>query len=214
MIEEFTIKEVDSKIIDILYFDWSYLNDKNEEVQNDDHVIGPQSFKKTIHLKEYIDGTDLKKEAAEFLEQNIFEAKELPKLYSQNNIIDEPFKIKIKNKLSAISYYIASAGRIGTANNIICNTKTNEKFINDTHVNDMVIIINEFIPDDVFYIIRNTEMDEPGFKFVYYTSTEGITYYAFMPVGFFAERQAAKLIIYNINGIDDSNLNAPEGVRG
>lgn len=204
MVEEFITKEVESKIIDILYFDWTYI-DKNGNEQANNDVLGPKSFTARVHLKEYVTGTDLKKEAAEFLEQNVFEIEEFPKLYSLNNYIDSEFKLKLKQRILNSSQYIALNGRIGQATDIVANTKTVELY-NIMKFDKMNVIINEFIPDNTFYIIRNTEMNEPGFKFVYYTSTEGITYYSFMSVGFFPQHQAVKFVIYNTNGPDDSNL--------
>lgn len=105
MVDEFTAKEVDSKIIDILYFDWTYIDEKGNE-QDNNAEIGPNSFKKTVHLKEYITGTDLKKEVAEYLEQNVSEIDVFKNIYSENNIITDDFKQKVKRKMTASSFLL------------------------------------------------------------------------------------------------------------
>jgi len=193
MVPEFTTKEVDNKTIEISYIDFM----STDNINSLDSV---KTFVKNIELTEVdnIYDTDFERLAADYLNDNVIANNQFNKISIQG-LAGEILKNKIKLHLTFHSHYIASNGRIGKPNTFILNTETCNKYQNaldEFLVEHDHVVINDFIPDNVIYLVCNTEIDKPGYKFLYHNDIDNKLYYAFVGVGFYPERQASKFVIY------------------
>lgn len=204
MITELTSKEYPSNKADIIYIDFVYdaVSDIessftdlgiNRMNQQDDYPIlsMPKVFTKSIHMGLTSTDVDLELFTATFLQDNIKENDTFPQL-NLIDVLDD--NKKLIRRINQISFFIANEGRIGTANTLVMN---HNMFQYDySELAGINIVFNKYVPDDVFYIIRNNNIDQPGYKFVYHIDENNKLYFAFTSFGFFPEKQAVKLVLY------------------
>lgn len=132
--------------------------------------------------------TNLKKLTADFLKKNVKEHDLFSNFQIDNT--DDLVK-KIGNKIQMVKNFIAVDGRIGQATDLVLNSYTHSLY--SESILDINIIINDYVDDDVFYIIRNNEVQDVGYKFYYFESVTDL-YFDIIKVGS-AEKQAYKFVL-------------------
>lgn len=193
MIPEFTIIKTDSKNRTVSYVDCT--------TGPTDTLMEMKVCSQSIDLPEVPMDSDFKKLAADFLNDNIHEIVEFPKFlsaglshYQYLSNHDDCIKRKIQLKLLMTCNYIGHKCRMGKPNTIVVNTATDGKY-NECYERDMIIVINDYVPNDVFYMLRNVDIDQPGYK-CFYTIEEDKLYLDIVGVGLSPDKTAAKFVIY------------------
>lgn len=201
MIQELISIEAKSTNIDFLYFDFMVdENDNDNYTEQFAQTVGPNSYVKAFELLKAPALSNLEKETADFLRKNIKDNgkyKYIGGIIKYDHDTDEDFDISLSRKLNMYNFHLADNGRIGGADTYVLNSKMHKEiFTTLSKLKNIKIVINEFIEDDVMYLIHNGSKETPGYKFVHYTDPDGQLYYSFIETGFFPELQAAKLVIY------------------
>lgn len=169
-----------------------------EEVGN---MYGPTVSKQEIELELAKENINLQEVVAEFLNLNVKEITEYPKFYSlDSDLTETEFQRKLISKLIMAGYYIANNGRIGMPQVIICNEKTFEKYLNNemavTSLKDMKIVVNNYINENEFYLMRHNDLRHSGYAFLYHINDNDELLYKIVTIGNLAHTQAAKFVIY------------------
>lgn len=199
MIEELYNIKATEKIFDIIYLDFKE-TDKVVE-----HQFEMTAYTKTVELSKIEKDTDLKLLAAEFLKANVKTMEEMLEkngtiipVFAKDSCADiDELKRKIRAKLNVCSNFIATNGRFGYTDIIIMNQKTYDAYHDEynPYINGAKTVINDYIEDNTFYLIKNSDINQPGFK-CFYNIDNDETYLALVGVGWFPEKQACKFVIY------------------
>jgi hypothetical protein len=180
MINELVSIKVDKIAVEEFYIDFS------EQINNS---ISTNVCTKVTNLSKAEKDTNFKKIIADYLNENI---KEHPMFgIFQIDHLDDLEK-RIAMRIQIINNYIATDGRIGPATHTILNTKTNLRYGKHIYGKGLNIVINDYIDDDVFYIVRSTK-ESPGYKF-YYCELGNDLYFDIAKIGS-AEKQAYKFVL-------------------
>ena len=212
MIQEFTPRKTDSINFDIKFLDYNFSDKENNTFQNvpmdrkiDENVMEHtlniiptgESFKLTERDIDF----NFKKYIADFLKDNVKEADVFFNIFLTKDIVhDEKFVhenncfVKLKGRLTTLSYFLAAEGRIKIPDTIVLNTVTNNLYKNSLP-EAMNVVINDYVDNDVFYLICNNTDIDVGYKFYYHTDNDNKLYADIITVGN-AKNQAVKLVIY------------------
>lgn len=169
-----------------------------EEIGN---KFGVTVKKQEIELELAEENINLQEVVAKFLNDNVKEIEEYPKFYGlDSDLTETEFQRKLISKLIMVGNYIANNGRIGMPQVIICNEKTFEKYLNNemavTSLNDMKIVVNNYINENEFYLMRHNDLRHSGYAFLYHINDNDELLYKIVTISNFAHKQAAKLVIY------------------
>ncbi len=176
MIDEFKAIKTDNRDIKIHYIDYDMTS------------FGVVVRSMDVSLIKRDKNTNLKKLTADFLKKNVKEHDLFSNFQIDNT--DDLVK-KIGNKIQMVKNFIAVDGRIGQATDLVLNSYTHSLY--SESILDINIIINDYVDDDVFYIIRNNEVQDVGYKFYYFESVTDL-YFDIIKVGS-AEKQAYKFVL-------------------
>lgn len=125
---------------------------------------------------------NINKHVAEFLNDNVVTT-EIP-------------NTKISVKIQLYSNLIAQQGRIGKSNTILLNDETFKNIYDICNSIDQKVVINDYIEDNVIYLIRNNELYQPGYKYIFHVDLNNNQYYSdIIKVGLYPEYQCCKLKI-------------------
>jgi hypothetical protein len=210
----FGIKEQITKDVkaDALYLDFKF-----DESGQSGSVC---SFVKSIYLGEINNDFNEEEEVAKYLQQNIpnndFEIFNI----SFENIGEDPFltkeilKRKIISKLRSNAAFVATEGRMGLPNSLLLNANTylngsygsvlNDAVVKFAEESDMKIYYSKYIEENVIYLMRNSENDNPGFYIFKHTDKNNKRYFSITGLGFFPEKQCIKINIMQDNITSDS----------
>lgn len=196
-LEEFTNRKVDSKVVDIMYVDIMYI-----DMQTEGKMTFPVPMTKRVELVEYVAGTSLKRLAAEMLDREVrpndvissleLDPSDIPPGYSDEERM-EVVRRKVRMRMNAASHYIATKGRIGLANTVVANSFTSDAYALGSHP-EIKLVVNNEVPVDTLFVLRNNDIDQPGFKFFHNEDARG-DFYAICGVGFFPANQACRIDI-------------------
>ena len=186
--EELTTHKSDKVSFDIIYLDF----------QHGEQEMTMKPYCKTVIMGEVKPNSDPKKNVAEFLEARVKESTQFSKFVKSDFESADDMKHKLQVRLRMCSYYIANDGRHGPANTIVMNKDTNDAYFDgNLMVSDMKVVINEHIINDTLFLIHNSkDAHNPGYKYFYHTDNDGKMFDAIVELGWFAEKQTAKLVIY------------------
>lgn len=186
--EELTTHKSDKVLFDIIYLDFLY----------GEQEMSVKPFCKTVILGEVKSDSDSKKNVAEFLEARVKESTIFTKFVKSDFESADEMNRKFHARVHMYSNYIATDGRHGPANTIVMNKDTNDAYFDgNLMVSDMKVVINEHITDDTLFLIHNSkDPHNPGYKYFYHTDNDGKMFDAIVEVGWFPEKQTAKLVIY------------------
>ncbi len=217
--EEFTSHKTDKDRVKILYFDIPEVSavegaasngamsrDWSDTDESPGQFIGPVSVVKEVELTE-LGNIDIKKLAAELLISDVpdnqisnlsIDMKEIPEHLSDSEV-REVVSRKVWTRCNMASYYVATNGRIGLINTVIANENTAASYMLKEYVatlyEKLKLVINEHIPNDTIYGVRNGVLEEPGYKFLYNDVDGVVERFAMFGVGFFPAKQAFKINI-------------------
>lgn len=188
MMEELTTHKSDKVSFDIIYLDF----------QHSEPEMTVKPYCKTVTMGEVKLESDPKKIVAEFLEARIKESTKFPKFVKSDFDNVDEMKRRLQSRIQMYSYYIANDGRHGPANTIVMNKNTNDTYLDGNDVlDDMRVVINEHVADDTLFLLHNSkDAHNPGFKYFYHTDNDGKMFDSIVEVGWFPEKQTAKMIIY------------------
>ena len=201
MIQELISIEAKSTNVELIYFDFMVdENDNDNYTEQFAQTVGPGHYVKAIELVKTPRFSNLEKATAEYLQSSIKEDgqyKYIGGIIKHDYDTEEDFDVRLNKILNMYSYHIANTGRFSGFDTIVLNSRTHkETFTTLNKLKHIKTVINEFIEDDVMYLIHNGSKETPGYKFIHYTDPDGQLYYSFISSGFFPEKQAAKLVIY------------------
>jgi hypothetical protein len=189
-----TIKNLTEKNYSISYLDFYNIN--NDNINNEIRLNNISNIlSKNIDLNEdldtiYIEILNKIKE----LSLKSFEEK----TYNQNLIVDildindDINQRKFLTKINLIANIIASEGRFGPGQYILCNKKYNYYLSQYSGIN--YTVINEKIDDDIILMGRITELGQVGLYFIYYIEDNKL-YYDICEVGSYTYKQYMMLKI-------------------
>ena len=199
MINCLTNKEVDDINFNIMYIDYKHTPESTSNNVNvsltrrgfGEHTMSIEPYTKNITL------TERKKE-------NLY--KYVCDYFNNLKYTDLPFskdkKLEsvedIEKFLTACMYYIAAESRIKTPDYILMNNKMYDKFQQtglNTYLYEKEINFGVFkdLKDDDIILIANTNIDQPGYKFLYHTDENDILYYDIVELGFFPDKSYIKV---------------------
>jgi len=211
----------------------SYLDFKFDESSQSGSVC---TFVKSLYLGEINNDFNEEEYVAEYLQRNIPNSDIEIFNLSFEKINEDPFltndslKRKIISKLRSNAALIATEGRMGLPNTIILNANTylngsygavlNEAIVMFAEENNMKIYYSKYIEENVIYLMRNSEKDNPGFYIFKHTDKDNKRYFSITGLGFFPEKQCAKIKIIEDNITSDSifsdneeGMNNEEGIN-
>lgn len=201
MIEELYNIKATENIFDIIYLDFK----EPDKVVEHQFEIEMATYTKTVELSKIEKDTDLKLLAAEFLKANVKTIEEMLEKdgtqinqFTKDSCTDiDELKRKLRTHLNLCSNFIATNGRFGYTDIITMSQKTYDTYHDEYHpyINGAKTVINNYIEDDTFYLIKNSDSTQPGFK-CFYKIENDETYLALVGVGRFPEKQACKFVIY------------------
>ena len=221
---------INERIINEQRADVSYLDFKFDESGQSGSRC---SFVKSLYLGEINNDFNEEKFVAEYLVKNI------PNNNIENFNIDftkmginnsSDLERRIISKLMSNATFIAAEGRIGLPNTLILNACTylngsfgaslNNAVKKFAKENDIKIYHSIYVEENVIYLMRNSEKDNPGFYIFKHTDKENKNYHAITGLGFFPEKQCAKINIIQDNITSDSifsdneeGMNNEEGIN-
>jgi len=207
-IKEQIIKDIKA---DVLYFDFKF-----DESGQSGSVC---SFVKSLYLGAIDDDFNEEKIVAEYLQQNIKNNNienfniDFNKIQSSS---ESDLQRKIIAKLMSNATLIATEGRMGLPNTIILNANTylngsygavlNESVKKYARQNDIKIYHSKYIEENVIYLMRNSEKDNPGFYIFKHLDNENKKYFSITGLGFFPEKQCAKIKIIEEDNITSDSI--------
>ena len=197
MINCLTNKETDNVEFNLMYIDSNHIpestNEENETLTRTgfgEQYMGIAPYTKNISL------TKRKKE-------NLY--KYVCEYFNNLKYTDLSFGKKkletvedIQKFLTNCSYYIAAECRIKTPDYILMNNKMYDKFqqsglTNFLYEQEINFGVFKDLKDDDIILIANTEIDSPGYKFLYHTDEYDNLYYDIIDVGFYANKTYIKV---------------------
>lgn len=181
--------KVDSPTVKIVFMDFV-----NPEIDRQNHVSIKAAKIETV-LTEQKSDYNYSLNVANYLKQNVQPISQFGQF-----VFDKQQEEKLIARIIMHKYFILSEGRYKMPDTLILNKTTFERFENLFQENlprlDMAIIVNNYIEDNTLYLISNSEIDKPGYKYVYHIDNDNKYYSDIIAVGSLAHKQAAKLVIY------------------
>jgi hypothetical protein len=186
--EELTTHKSDKVSFDIMYLDF----------QHGEPEMTVKPYCKTVIMGEVKPDSDPKKNVAEFLEARVKESTIFPKFVKSDSLTIDEMNRKFHARVHMYSNYIATDGRFGAVNTIVMNKNTNDTYNGGNDMlDDIKVVINEHVADDTLFLIHNSkDAHNPGYKYFYHTDNDGKMFDAIVELGWFPEKQTAKLVIY------------------
>lgn len=195
---------------DVLYLDFKF----DKSGQSDSMC----SFVKSLYLGEINNDFNEEKFVAEYLQQNIpnNDINNFNIDFNKIQSTDTNLERIIISKLMSNALLIATEGRMGLPNTLILNANT---YLNGSFGASLNNAVKKFakenvikiyhsihVEENVIYLMRNSEKVNPGFYIFKHTDKENKNYHAITGLGFFPEKQCAKIKIIEEDNITSDSL--------
>lgn len=182
-----TVNQIENQI--------SYIDLINSVDENNIQTIEAKAVTQSFSVQP-LSNKNLQQEVAIFL-------KELIKDNDTFNVNHQDEKIKpaLAVKIMIASNFVAAQSRIKPAETIVINTTTSELFSHKSLLTLLTspakyqIVINDFIEDNVIYVLNKTDKNHAGLKCFTYIDANQNQHYQIMPIGINPERHGIKINI-------------------
>lgn len=188
---------LDKKTFDILYWDIQY-NTEEAKV-----VIQSEPMSRNVHWDSEAKQIAIipTRKKIELTENTITDAHIAAYLNSNVEVKEERSILitsaALNKLLLSMSFLIATEGRIGYANSVMCNSKTS-KLISDLP-NQLSLQINEYLNDNEFFVTTignvtlNKDAIHPGYYIFKHIDENKVNYENIVALGFFPNKQIARI---------------------